>query len=115
MKSVRNISTSSAMVCLVLTVAAAFTTQCIAGHRAAVVSDPVLVTPEVALNGATREITRGHLENERPEVETQVIAEQAESADVANQSPRPAGEFDSDLLSAMHPLMTVPPRPGLRP
>ena len=110
MKSARKISTNCAMYCLVFAAAAIFTTHFIAAHRAAVISDPLTVTPTAHPSVTPRATTRGHLQDARPEVD-----EHAGTADGANQPPRPASAFGTDVLAAMHPLMTVPPRPGLRP
>ena len=107
--------TNCAMYSLVLAVAAIFTTHCTATHRDAVITDPLTVSPDIPSSGEPRVTTRGHLQNEQPETEMQVIDEHNGTADRANQPLRAANEFDTDLLAAMHELMTVPPRPGVRP
>ena len=115
MRNAQRISTDCAMYCLVLAAAALFTAHLIATHRAAVIADPLTVTPAVSPNGVPRGTTRGHLQNERPQIDMQVNGEQTGAAGRANQPLRAANEFDTDLLTAMHELMTVPPRPGVRP
>ena len=115
MKSARKISTNCAMYCLVFAAAAIFTTHFIAAHRAAVISDPLTLTPAAHPSVTPRATTRGHLQDARPEVEIQVNHEHTGTVEAANQPARPANGFGTDLLAAMHPLMTVPPRPGLRP
>ncbi len=109
MKSARKISTNCAIYCLVFAAAAIFTIQFNAAHRG-VVSDPLTVTPATHPSVTPRATTRGHLQDARPEVD-----EHAGTAEAANQPLRPASGFGTDVLAAMHPLMTVPPRPGLRP
>ncbi len=109
MKSARKISTKFSIYCLVLAAAAIFTTLFNVTHRA-VISDPQTVTPATHPSATRRATTRGHLQDTHPEVD-----EHAGTAEAANQPTRPASEFGTDVLAAMHPLMTVPPRPGLRP
>ena len=102
-----------AIYCLVLTVAAIFT-HFNAIHHPTVISDPLTVTP-AAPSSVPRATTRGHLQNEQPEIEMRVSDEYTGTAETANQPLRAANEFDKDLLAAMHELMTVPPRPSVRP